>query len=58
MAHKELADAIIKKRGKRTRVSVAQELGMTPNTLRRLEGNRHVTSGNSQLLARNWVNQK
>lgn len=54
--HQELAEALKKKRGTRSRKSVAKEIGISEATLKKLEDCSGNTYYQSQYLARKWVN--
>lgn len=54
--HKELAEALIKKRGRRSKRSAARAIGISVQTLAKLEDISGNTSLFSQYHARNWVN--
>tara|TARA_R110000851_G_scaffold4520_5_gene18476 strand:+ start:444 stop:653 length:210 start_codon:yes stop_codon:yes gene_type:complete len=58
--HKELAVALIKKRGRRTKKSVANVIGITVTTLNMMENydpnDIKIVSDITYRLASNWVN--
>ena len=54
--HSKLREALIKKRGSRTKKEVAAAIGISVTTYSKLESGRSNTDYHTQHLARYWVN--